>query len=35
MAPICVERGCVSVTPLQIDLTHSAQIGAIESWIKS
>ena len=30
-----VANGFVSVTPLQIDLTHSAQIGAIESWIKS
>ena len=28
-----VENGYVSITPLQIDLTHSAQIGRIESWI--
>jgi 5'-nucleotidase len=30
-----IERGSVAVTPLQIDLTHSAQIGAIDDWIKS
>jgi 5'-nucleotidase len=30
-----IERGYVSVTPLQIDLTHSAQIAAVESWIRA
>ena len=30
-----IERYFVSVTPLQIDLTHSAQISAIEAWIKA
>lgn len=29
-----VERGCVSITPLQIDLTHTAQLSAIDYWIK-
>lgn len=29
-----VERGCVSITPLQIDLTHNAQLAAVRSWIK-
>ncbi|MDR1995577.1 5'/3'-nucleotidase SurE [Azonexus sp.] len=29
-----VERGCVSVTPLQIDLTHTAQLGAVRDWMK-
>lgn len=29
-----VERGCVSITPLQIDLTHSAQMPAITQWMK-
>ncbi|MCL2523411.1 MAG: 5'/3'-nucleotidase SurE [Betaproteobacteria bacterium] len=29
-----IERGCVSVTPLQIDLTHSAQLGVVRDWIK-
>jgi 5'-nucleotidase len=29
-----VERGCVSITPLQIDLTHAAQLPAISHWIK-
>jgi 5'-nucleotidase len=28
-----VAHGCVSMTPLQIDLTHVAQIGAVESWL--
>jgi 5'-nucleotidase len=27
------ERGCVSVTPLQIDLTHTAQLPAIADWM--
>lgn len=29
-----IERGCVSITPLQIDLTHTAQLPAIRHWIK-
>lgn len=29
-----VERGCVSITPLQIDLTHTAQLGVVSNWIK-
>lgn len=29
-----VERGCVSITPLQIDLTHTAQLGAVRNWMK-
>ncbi|RIX45550.1 MAG: 5'/3'-nucleotidase SurE [Rhodocyclales bacterium GT-UBC] len=29
-----VERGYVSITPLQIDLTHSAQLPEIRRWIK-
>jgi 5'-nucleotidase len=28
-----VANGCVSMTPLQIDLTHMAQISAVESWL--
>lgn len=29
-----VERSCVSVTPLQIDLTHTAQMAAVARWMK-
>ena len=29
-----VERGVVSITPLQIDLTHAAQFPAIRQWMK-
>lgn len=29
-----VERNLVSVTPLQIDLTHSGQMAAIRNWIQ-
>lgn len=29
-----VANGYVSITPLQIDLTHAAQIGALEAWLK-
>ncbi|WP_434516655.1 5'/3'-nucleotidase SurE [Dechloromonas sp. ARDL1] len=29
-----VERGCVSITPLQIDLTHSAQLPALVQWME-
>ena len=29
-----VERGFVSVTPLQIDLTHSAQLSQINQWMR-
>ena len=28
-----VERGCVSITPLQIDLTHAAQIASVQRWM--
>jgi 5'-nucleotidase len=30
-----LERGAVSVTPLQVDLTHSQQIPLISKWIAS
>ncbi len=29
-----VERGFVSITPLQIDLTHSGQLSSIGQWMK-
>lgn len=29
-----VERGFVSITPLQIDLTHSAQLSHIDQWMR-
>jgi 5'-nucleotidase len=29
-----VERGCVSITPLQVDLTHTAQLPTITNWMK-
>jgi 5'-nucleotidase len=29
-----VERGFVSITPLQIDLTHTAQLSSIGQWMK-
>jgi 5'-nucleotidase len=29
-----IERGCVSITPLQIDLTHTAQLAAVRDWMK-
>lgn len=29
-----VERGCVSVTPLQIDLTHTAQLDRVTRWMQ-
>ena len=29
-----VERGVVSITPLQIDLTHSAQLPSIRQWMQ-
>ena len=29
-----IERGCVSITPLQIDLTHTAQLSSIDQWMK-
>ena len=29
-----VERGCVSLTPLQIDLTHAGQMPSIVQWMK-
>lgn len=28
-----LERGAVSVTPLQVDLTHAGQVGAIGQWL--
>jgi 5'-nucleotidase len=30
-----VENGYASVTPLQIDLTHGAQVGVVRSWIEA
>ena len=29
-----LERNCVSITPLQIDLTHTAQLAAVRHWMK-
>ncbi len=29
-----IERGCVSITPLQVDLTHTAQLQAIANWLR-
>lgn len=29
-----VEQGCVSITPLQIDLTHNAQLSSIRDWMR-
>ncbi len=29
-----VENGYVSITPLQIDLTHCGQIGTVEQWLQ-
>jgi 5'-nucleotidase len=29
-----VERGFVSITPLQVDLTHTAQLPAINDWMR-
>ena len=29
-----VENGWVSVTPLQIDLTHNAQLAAVTDWVR-
>jgi 5'-nucleotidase len=29
-----VERGCVSITPLQVDLTHAAQMSGIQRWMQ-
>lgn len=29
-----VERGYVSITPLQIDLTHTAQLSSVRHWMK-
>jgi 5'-nucleotidase len=29
-----VERGVVSVTPLQVDLTHNAQLQTIRTWMQ-
>jgi 5'-nucleotidase len=29
-----VEHGWVSVTPLQIDLTHAAQLSDVRAWLK-
>lgn len=30
-----VANGYVSITPLQIDLTHAAQIGTLEAWLRN
>jgi 5'-nucleotidase len=29
-----VANGYVSITPLQVDLTHAAQIGALQDWLR-
>ena len=29
-----IERGCVSITPLQIDLTHTGQLVSVAQWMK-
>ena len=29
-----IERGCVSITPLQVDLTHTTQLSAITHWMQ-
>lgn len=29
-----IERGCVSITPLQIDLTHTGQLTSVAQWMK-
>ena len=29
-----IERGCVSITPLQIDLTHTGQLASVAQWMK-
>lgn len=29
-----VERNCVSITPLQIDLTHNSQVGPVRDWLR-
>jgi 5'-nucleotidase len=29
-----VAQGCVSITPLQIDLTHNAQIAGVTNWLQ-
>ena len=28
-----IDRGCVSIPPLQVDLTHTAQLQAIANWL--
>lgn len=28
-----VAHGYASITPLQIDLTHTGQVGAVERWL--
>jgi 5'-nucleotidase len=30
-----IAQGCVSLTPIQIDLTHSAQMAAVRDWIRT
>jgi len=29
-----VDRGCVSITPLQVDLTHTAQLNVVRQWME-
>jgi len=29
-----IERGCVSITPLQIELTHTGQLASVAQWMK-
>ncbi|MEW6292999.1 MAG: 5'/3'-nucleotidase SurE, partial [Pseudomonadota bacterium] len=28
-----VDQGCVSITPLQIDLTHAGQLAGVREWL--
>jgi len=28
-----IDQGCVSITPLQIDLTHAGQLGGVREWL--
>ena len=28
-----VEQGCVSVTPLQMDLTHHSEMESVRTWL--
>jgi 5'-nucleotidase len=30
-----VDRGCVSITPLQMDLTHHAEMARVSAWLEA